>query len=127
MTRTQILIDGLLGMGVLTAIVSCIAALIMKDLYERLHYLSPPATVTVVCFTVAVVLEKGLSQAGIKALLILLVLLIVNAVLTHATARAARIRQFKRWIADVTEVRGAADASTAGLNSRPLVDSSDEM
>ena len=99
----------------------------MKDLYERLHYLFPPATITIICFTAAVIVDKRFSQAGIKALLIMLVLLAMNSVLTHATARAARIRQFGRWVADVTQVRGNKDASTAGLNSQPLVDSAQEQ
>jgi monovalent cation/proton antiporter MnhG/PhaG subunit len=126
-SKTQILIDVLLGIGVASAVLSCIAILVMKDLYERLHYLSPPATITIICFTAAVIADKHFSQSGIKAVLIMLLLLLMNAVLTHATARAARIRQFKRWVADVTQVRGVADASTAGLNSQPLVDSSEEM
>jgi monovalent cation/proton antiporter MnhG/PhaG subunit len=126
-SKTQILIDVLLGIGVLSAVISAIAMLIMKDLYERLHYLSPPATITIICFTAAVIADKHLSMSGIKAVLIMIVLLLMNAVLTHATARAARIRQFKRWVSDATEVRGTADNSTAGLNSRPLVDSSEEM
>jgi monovalent cation/proton antiporter MnhG/PhaG subunit len=125
-SKTQLLIDVLLGIGVLSAALSAVALLFMKDLYERMHYLSPPATVTIICFTAAVIADKHLSQAGIKALLIMVVLLAMNAVLTHATARAARIRQFGRWVADATEVRGARDASTAGLNSRPLVDSAPE-
>lgn len=127
MSKTQILIDVLLGIGVACTVLSSLALLIMKDLYERLHYLSPPATISVICFTVAVIADKHLSQAGIKALLIMVVLLAMNAVLTHATARAARIRQFGRWIADATEVRGTRDASTAGLNTRPLVDSAEEQ
>ncbi|HEU5413478.1 MAG TPA: monovalent cation/H(+) antiporter subunit G [Candidatus Angelobacter sp.] len=127
MSKTQLAIDVLLGIGVISSLISAIAMLVMKDLYERLHYLSPPATVTVICFTAAVIVDKHLSQAGIKALLIMFVLLAMNAVLTHATARAARIRQFGRWVADATEVRGANDASTAGLNSRPLVDSAEEQ
>ena len=126
MSKTQILIDVLLGIGVFSAVLSSLALLVMKDLYERLHYLSPPATVSIICFTAAVIADKHLSQARIKALLIMVVLLAMNAVLTHATARAARIRQFGRWVADATEVRGASDASTAGLNSRPIVDSAPE-
>lgn len=126
MTNTQIAIDVLLAIGVLCTVLSSLALLLMKDLYERLHYLSPPATVTIICFTAAVIFDKHLSQAGIKAVLIMVVLLAMNAVLTHATARAARIRQFGRWVADATEVRGANDASNAGLNSRPLVDSAEE-
>jgi monovalent cation/proton antiporter MnhG/PhaG subunit len=126
MSKTQILIDVLLGIGVFSTVVSSVALLFMKDLYERLHYLSGPATLTIICFTAAVIADKHLSQAGIKALLIMAVLLVMNAVLTHATARAARIRQFGRWVADATEVRGVKDASTAGVNSRPLVDSAPE-
>lgn len=127
MNKTQLLIDVLLGIGVVCSVLSCFAVLLMKDLYERLHYLSPPATVSIICFTAAVIVDKHLSQGGIKALLTMVVLLLMNAVLTHATARAARVRQFGRWIPDATEVRGNRDASTAGMNSRPLVDSSDEM
>lgn len=127
MNKTQLVIDVLLSVGVVCAVLSCFAVLIMKDLYERLHYLSPPTTVSIICFTAAVIADKHLSQAGIKALLIMVVLLLTNAILTHATARAARVRQFGRWIADATQVRGDRDASTAGMNSRPLVDSSDEM
>jgi monovalent cation/proton antiporter MnhG/PhaG subunit len=126
-SKTQIVIDVLLGIGVASAVLSCIAVLVMRDLYERLHYLSPPATITIICFTAAVIADKHLSQAGIKAVLIMIVLLLMNAVLTHATARAARVRQFKRWIADATEVRAPGDASTAGLNSRAQVDSSEEL
>lgn len=126
MSKTQIFIDVLLGIGVFFAVLSSVALLFMKDFYERLHYLFPPVTLCIICFTAAVIADKHLSQAGIKALLIMVVLLAMNAVLTHATARAARIRQFGRWVADATEVRGAHDTSTAGLNSRPLVDSAPE-
>jgi len=127
MSKTQIAIDVLLSVGVLSVVLSSLALLKMKDFYERLHYLFPPATLTIICFAAAVLLDEHFSQAGIKALLIMVLLLIMNAVLTHATARAARIRQFGRWVADATQVRGAEDASSAGLNSRPLVDSAEEQ
>lgn len=126
MSKTQILIDVLLGIGSLSVVLSSLGVLLMKDLYERLHYLFPPATLSIICFAAAAVIDKRLSQAGIKALLIMVVLLGTNAVLSHATARAARIRQFGRWISDATEVRGIKDASTTGLNSRPLVDSAED-
>ncbi len=126
MSKTQIVIDVLLGIGVASAVISSFAMLLMKDIYERLHYLAPPATISIISFAAAAIVDKHLSQAGIKALLIMVVLLVMNAVLTHATARAARIRQFGRWVADATEIRGDRDASSAGLNSRPLVDSAEE-
>jgi multisubunit Na+/H+ antiporter MnhG subunit len=44
-----------------------------------------------------VVVSESFSQVGIKALLVFLVLLITNPVLTHATARAGRVRRFGGW------------------------------
>jgi multicomponent Na+:H+ antiporter subunit G len=125
-SKTQLAIDALLALGCLTAVLSALGVLVMKDFYERLHYMAPPADISVWCFALAIVLDKHFSQAGIKAVLIAVVLFVMNAVLTHATARAARVRQFGRWIEDPTQIRGTGDESTAGLNSRPLVDVSDE-
>lgn len=126
MTKAQIAIDALLAIGAVTTLLSAIAIPTRKDFYERLHYLAPPATVGIGCFTLAILIDKRFSQTGIKALIVCVVLLFMNAILTHATARAARVRQFGRWVPDVTETRGEQDYSTAGMNSRPLVDSSDE-
>ncbi len=122
MSEAQLAIDVLLVIGTLTCALSAIGVLVMKDFYERLHYMAPPATIGVGCFTLGVIIDKHLSTAGIKALLIFVVLFLMNAVLTHATARAARVRGFGRWIPDATQVRSADDPSTAGANSHPLVD-----
>jgi multicomponent Na+:H+ antiporter subunit G len=126
MTVAQWSIDVLLAIGVIVALAGCIGIAVVKDFYERLHYLAPPSTISITCFAAAVLIDKRLSQAGIKALLIWGVVVWMNAVLTHATARAARIRQFGRWLADVTQVRGLEDDSTAGLNTAPEVDSTDD-
>jgi multisubunit Na+/H+ antiporter MnhG subunit len=51
-----------------------------------------------VLLTVAVVIEEGIgSQAGIKSILVALLLVVLNTVLVHATARAGRIRKKGRW------------------------------
>ena len=126
MSKTQLAIDVLLAVGAAVTLLSAIGVATRKDLYEALHYLAPPSTVAIGCFTLAILLDKHFSQTGIKAVIVFVVLLFMNAILTHATARAARVRQFGRWVGDVTEVRGDLDTSTAGLHSRPLVDSSDE-
>ena len=122
MTVTQFCIAMLLGIGLISTLLSCLALLLMKDLYERLHYLSPPATVGIACFSVAVIIDKPLNQAAIKSVLILIVLLVMNAVLTHATARAARVRQFGCWNPNVRQIKGDKDESSAGRNSRAVVD-----
>jgi multisubunit Na+/H+ antiporter MnhG subunit len=51
-----------------------------------------------VAIAAAMVLEERLSAAGIKAVLIALVLVGTNPVLGHATARAARIREHGQWM-----------------------------
>ena len=127
MSNTQIIIDVLLAIGVLNALLGSLGTLLMKDLYERLHYMAPQSTISIACFAAAIVVDKHFSSAGIKAVMIAVVIIAMNAVLTHATARAARVRQFGRWISDVTEVRGIGDNSTAGLNSQPQVDATDKM
>ena len=127
MSKAQIIIDILLAVGVMNAVLGSLGVLLMKDFYERLHYMAPQSTVSIACFAAAVVVDKHFSAAGIKAVMIAIVIIVMNAVLTHATARAARVRQFGRWISDVTEVRGTGDNSTAGLNSQPQVDVIDQI
>jgi monovalent cation/proton antiporter MnhG/PhaG subunit len=87
----------LLAFGVGVTLLSCLGVLVMRDPYDRLHYTGPAAVLAPVAIAAAVVLEEQLSAAGIKALLIALVLVVTNPVLGHATARAARIRQFGEW------------------------------
>jgi monovalent cation/proton antiporter MnhG/PhaG subunit len=69
----------------------------MKDFFERLHYMATVSTVATVSLLVAVVIEQGWGQAAIKMSLIVIVLFLMNAVLTHATARAARVRNLGHW------------------------------
>jgi monovalent cation/proton antiporter MnhG/PhaG subunit len=87
----------LLAFGVGVTLLSCLGVLVMRDPYDRLHYTGPAAVLAPVAIAAAVVLEEQLSAAGIKALLVALVLVATNPVLGHATARAARIRQFGEW------------------------------
>ena len=42
-------------------------------------------------------LEEPLSSAGIKAVIVAVLLFITSPVLSHATARSARIREHGRW------------------------------
>jgi multicomponent Na+:H+ antiporter subunit G len=90
-------VTALLVLAVAVTLVSCAGVLLMRDPYDRLHYTAPAAVIPPVAIAAAVVLEQRLSAAGIKALLIALVLIVTNPVLGHATARAARIRQYGQW------------------------------
>ena len=69
----------------------------MREPMQALHYLSLPACGATVALTAAVFLQTGNSQAGWKTLLICLILLGINSVVTHATARAFRSRELGHW------------------------------
>ena len=90
-------LDILLGAAVFITIICSIGVLAMRDAYQRMHYIGPVASIAAICVTVAVLLREGPNQAGIKAIFVCAILMLMNAVLSHATLRAARIRQFGRW------------------------------
>ncbi len=86
-------VEILLAAAVAVALASCIGMVVMRDAFQRLHYLAPAACISPVLIMVAVLLEEGVKQAGIKAILVAAVTFVMNAVLSHATARALRIRE----------------------------------
>ena len=92
MSAVAVLSWALLGIGVLAVLLSCVGVLIVPDAYDKLHYAGPANTVGTVAIVAAIVLRAGFGQAGVKAIVVALVLLSTNAALTHATARAATIR-----------------------------------
>ena len=67
----------------------------MKDEYQMMHFMSPPASVSVILITVAIFLQHGSKPESFKAAFITVVLLAMNSVVTHATARAFRIREIR--------------------------------
>jgi multicomponent Na+:H+ antiporter subunit G len=93
MTVVDIVVDGLLAVGVIVELLCCVGVLVMDDAYDKLHYLGPAAIVGPLAVAIAIVVRESFSQAGIKALLTAGLLLIASPVMSHATARALYIRQ----------------------------------
>jgi monovalent cation/proton antiporter MnhG/PhaG subunit len=82
----------LLILGVGIELVCCLGVLVMRGVYDRLHY-TGPASFGAVLIAAAVVVREGLlSQISTKAVLIAATLLVVSPVLVHVTGRAARLR-----------------------------------
>jgi multicomponent Na+:H+ antiporter subunit G len=94
---TDVIVAVLLAAGVASVLLSCLGVLVMRDALDRLHFTAPAATIGPVLIAAAVLVEEPLSSAGIKSVLIALVMLATGPVLVHATARAARIREHGRW------------------------------
>ncbi len=97
MTARQVAVAVLLTLGVGVELACCVGVLVMRDAYDKLHYTAPATTIGSLAIAAAVVVSAPLSQAAVKALLVFLALLVTNPVLTHATARAARVRQLGAW------------------------------
>ncbi len=97
MSIHSIVINVLLGFIVLACWLGVIGMLRMREPMQALHYLTLSATIGVIALTIAVFLESGVSSTAFKTFLIAIVLLAINSVVTHATARAFRTRQLGHW------------------------------
>ena len=86
-------VDVLLVLGVAVELACCVGVLAMADAYDKLHYLGPASTVGPVCIAAAIVVRESFGQAGVKAVLTAVLLIVAGPVLAHATARAMSIRQ----------------------------------
>jgi monovalent cation/proton antiporter MnhG/PhaG subunit len=93
----KIVVDILLGLGVGVALLSSIGIVAMRDPYQRLHFISPPASLSALCVAIAIFLGEKQKQAGGKAALVAFLLYFMNAVVTHATARAHFVREEGKW------------------------------
>ena len=108
MSAKEIVIAVLLGIGVLVQLVSCLGVLFMPNLMDRLHFVSPATSVGPAFVAAAIVIEEALDHQGIFAVMVAGFLLLFGPVMTHATARAARIRQHGDWRVQPDEsVRGS--------------------
>ncbi len=97
MSAHQIAIAVLLSIVVLSCWLGVIGMWRMREPTQALHYLSVPTTAGVGALTVAVLVETGAGQAFAKTLFIGAILLAINSVVTHATARAFRVREIGHW------------------------------
>jgi multicomponent Na+:H+ antiporter subunit G len=86
----------LLALGVGIQVLSAVGVLAMRSVYDRLHYVgSGSVGGALVC--IAVTVRESFSLIGNKTLLVAFFLLVSGPVLTHATARAARVRERGEW------------------------------
>ena len=77
-----------LGAAVLVVAVGCAGMLTMRSAAARLHFINATTLWSAPLVMAAVLSEEGLSQAGLKAILIAAVLLAQGPVLAHVIGRA---------------------------------------
>jgi monovalent cation/proton antiporter MnhG/PhaG subunit len=101
---SEVAVAVLLGLGVGSALLSAMGLLATRNPYDQLHFTGPATVIGPVAIAAAVLVEEPLSSAGVKAVLIALVMFATGPVLIHATARAARVRERGRWVVHSQEI-----------------------
>ncbi len=89
----NVVIAVLLVAAAASAALTAIGVWISRDTFVRMHFLAPAATIGTVAVALAILLRESVSQIGVKSVMTAALLFVTNPVLTHATARAARIRR----------------------------------
>ena len=97
MSVQDVVVGVLLAVGILSVLLSCVGVVVMRTPLDRLHFTAPAGTIAPVLFAVAVLVEEPLSSAGVKAVIVAVLIVISTPSLSHATARAARIREHGRF------------------------------
>lgn len=90
-------IDILIAAGVVVTLLSVLGMWRMRDPYQKMHFIAPPAALSAAFFTAAIFMQNGLKPEGFKALVTTFVLIGMNTAVTHAAARAFRIAETKDW------------------------------
>lgn len=93
----SVLVDICLALAVLVVLASTAGLLVMRDTYQRLHFVTPVALVAPVLVGLAVLARSGWTESSFVTWLALLFVIIAGPFLTHATIRATRIREKGDW------------------------------
>jgi monovalent cation/proton antiporter MnhG/PhaG subunit len=101
----------LLGLGVASGLMGALGILTTRDPYDQLHFTGPATVIGPVTIAAAVLVEEPLSSAGIKAVLVALIMIGTGPILLHATARAARVREHGRWVIRQEELEAKEEPS----------------
>ncbi|MBV8217245.1 MAG: monovalent cation/H(+) antiporter subunit G [Solirubrobacterales bacterium] len=86
----------LLVVGGVFELIAVLGICVMRDAYDRLHYVGL-AGFGALLMTVAVTVRESFSLIGNKALLVGVVLVLTGPVLAQTTARSLLIREIGDW------------------------------
>ncbi len=93
----DIVADVLLGLAVAVVISASVGVLVMRDPYQKLHFVTPAALVAPALVALAVLVQMGLYENTGETCLALLFMVIAGPYLSHATIRAIRVREKGDW------------------------------
>jgi monovalent cation/proton antiporter MnhG/PhaG subunit len=87
---TNVAVDVLLALGVLTELACVAGVVVMRNTYDRLHYVAAGTTVPAFLILAAVLCREHFAGGGIQAIAAIGLMFTMFPVLSTATARAAR-------------------------------------
>jgi multisubunit Na+/H+ antiporter MnhG subunit len=111
-----VIADVLLGLAVVIVAGASLGVLLMRDAYQKLHFVTPAALVAPTLVALAVLLQMGLYENTGETFLALFFLVIAGPYLSHATMRAIRVREKGDWRLDTA--RTPEPARTAPREER---------
>ncbi|MBO0814190.1 MAG: monovalent cation/H(+) antiporter subunit G, partial [Actinobacteria bacterium] len=114
MTARHVTADVLLALAVLVVLAACVGVLVMRDVYAKLHFLTPVSLVAPFLVAVAIGVQMGLRENTSDSWLMLAFLVLAGPFLSHATLRAARIREKGDWRRGAAARGKAADGGETG-------------
>jgi len=89
-TPRDLIVDVLLAFGVGAQLICCFGVLLMRNVFDRLHYSSAATTVGPILIGAAVMVRESVSAGGLETIAIVALLFLLNPVVEIATARAAQ-------------------------------------
>jgi multisubunit Na+/H+ antiporter MnhG subunit len=93
----QVVADILLGLAVVVVLSASVGVLVMRDAYQKLHFVTPAALVAPFLVALAIFVQMGLVENTGETFLALLFMVIAGPYLSHATIRAIRVRETGDW------------------------------
>jgi monovalent cation/proton antiporter MnhG/PhaG subunit len=95
-STSHVIATVLLALGVLLELFAVLGIVVMRDAFDRLHYVGL-AGYGALLIAVAILVRESWSLMGDKALATGAVLLLIGPVLVHTTARSFRTRKRGDW------------------------------
>ena len=96
MSTSHVIATVLLSLGVLLELFAVLGVLVMRDVYDRLHYVGV-AGYGALLIGISALVRESWSLVGDKALATGAVLVVIGPVLVHTTARSFRTRRRGDW------------------------------
>jgi multisubunit Na+/H+ antiporter MnhG subunit len=96
-TVQRVIIDVLLAIAVFFVLASAFGVLLMRQPYDKVHFVTPAAVVAPVLVAAAVLVQAGWKENSAMAWLALFFMVVSAPVLAHATVRAMRVREVGDW------------------------------